>query len=102
MFLGTCSMLASLHLILLLLIGGTANRDHYVSHGEPIQGRTYVDHHLKAHHISRITGSSHEDAGFPFAKQGVRHGDLATQHTGKNIPPLFDLLRRHSLRCMCV
>ena len=76
-------MLASIHLILFLLIGTTANRDHYISHGGPIQGQSYVDHHLKAHHISRITGSSHEDAGSALAKEGVRHGDAAIQHTGK-------------------
>ncbi len=72
-------MTASFHLILLLLISTTADREHFTSHGGPIQGRSSADHHLRAHHSSRITGSSHADAGSTFAKEG------ATEHTSEII-----------------
>ena len=90
-------MIESLYLTLLLLISTTANKDHYISHGGPIQGRSYVDHYLKAHHIGRTTGSSHGDAEFAVAKDGGKHGDLATGHTGGR----FSLLERQNLR-MCL
>ncbi len=68
-------------LLLLLLTSTTADRDHFISHGGPIQGRSSADHHLRAHHSSRITGSSHADAGAPFAKEG------ATPHAGEDMIP---------------
>jgi len=76
------TMLAGLHLSLLLLVSSTAARNHSSSHSAAFQGRPYMEHYSKGHHASHAVGSSHQDAEHALDKEDSKHGKLAGPHKG--------------------
>ena len=86
-------MLARCYLSLLLLVSTTATKDHLISHGGPIKGRSYADH-LRAHHISHNEDISHEGAELAFERERARHSGLATPYIGDQAPPAVCLIAR--------